>query len=110
LPAGCERRVALAMAGMPPVAANFGVGSWIERRARTPRFRWRLWVTSARSPLWSWPSGSVPGQWPAWAWGVCMARIQGLSCPTTCLQGRELNGPYGCRAVAAVDFVAVPSG
>ena len=22
------------MAGMPPVAANFGVGSWIERRAR----------------------------------------------------------------------------
>src|SRR5215218_1578004 len=34
LPAGCGWRVALAMAGMPPVAANFGVGSWIERRAR----------------------------------------------------------------------------
>jgi acyl-CoA synthetase (AMP-forming)/AMP-acid ligase II len=34
LPAGCGWRVALAMAGMPPAAANFGVGSWIERRAR----------------------------------------------------------------------------
>src|SRR5215216_3376067 len=34
LPAGCGWRVALAMAGMLPVAANFGVGSWIERRAR----------------------------------------------------------------------------
>src|SRR5215218_6755435 len=34
LSAGCGWRVALAMAGMPPVVANFGVGSWIERRAR----------------------------------------------------------------------------
>jgi fatty-acyl-CoA synthase len=34
LPAGCGWRVALAMAGTPPVEANFGVGSWIERRAR----------------------------------------------------------------------------
>ena len=41
---------------------------------------------------------------------LLMARIQGLSCPTTCLQGRAFIGPYGCRAVAAVDFVAVPSG
>ena len=27
--------VALAMAAIPPAAANFGVGSWVERRART---------------------------------------------------------------------------
>ena len=34
MPAGRGLRVALAMAAMPPAWANFGVGSWIERRAR----------------------------------------------------------------------------
>ena len=34
LPLACGLRVALAMAAMPPAWANFGVGSWIERRAR----------------------------------------------------------------------------
>jgi fatty-acyl-CoA synthase len=34
LPSACGLRVALAMAVMPPAWANFGVGSWIERRAR----------------------------------------------------------------------------
>jgi fatty-acyl-CoA synthase len=34
LPLAGELRVALAMAAMPPAWANFGVGSWIERRAR----------------------------------------------------------------------------
>ena len=34
MPAGCRVSVALAMAAIPPAVADFGVGSWIERRAR----------------------------------------------------------------------------
>jgi hypothetical protein len=60
--------------------------------------------------LWSWPGGS--GAWPMACVGLgrVHGRYQGLSCPTICLEGRELDGRYGCRAVASVDFVALPSG
>jgi hypothetical protein len=110
LPARCKRRIALAMVRMPPVAANFGWARGLSVEPGSPKGQVALWVTSARSPRWSWPGGF--GAWPMAlvGLGVCMACIQGLSCPTTCLEGRELDGPYGCLTVASVNFVAVPSG
>ena len=34
MPLAYGLRITLAMSAMPPAPANFGVGSWIERRAR----------------------------------------------------------------------------